>query len=142
MRHILLASHGGLAAGIYDTLTMIVGDIPHVYVLMLARDDMQSMAQKARDLFSTFLPDDEIVVVTDMLGSSVNNDMVSLLPEYPQMHLLSGMNMPLVLSLVTSFDRTLLAEDISELLDVARDGVVYCNPLVMQSLDDEEDDIL
>lgn len=142
MRRILLASHGDLAVGIHDTLKMIVGDIPHVYTLTLTRDDKQAMADKARELFSTFLPDDEIVVLTDMLGSSVNNDMVSLLPEYPRMQLLSGMNMPLVLSLAT-FDESLLStEDISELIDLAKDGVTHCNPLVFGDLDDGEDDNL
>lgn len=142
MRRILLASHGDLAVGIHDTLKMIVGDIPHVYTLMLARDDKQGIADKARELFSTFSPDDEIVVLTDMLGSSVNNDMVSLLPEYSHMQLLSGMNMPLVLSLVTSDVSPLSSEDISELIYTAKEGVTYCNPLVLENLDGEEDDDL
>ena len=39
-----------------------------------------------------------------MVGSSVNNDMVGLLADHPEITLLSGLNMPLVLGLVLNED--------------------------------------
>lgn len=39
MNQIILASHGGLAAGARDTLEMIIGDVSRVHVISLKRDD-------------------------------------------------------------------------------------------------------
>ena len=41
MNQIILASHGGLAAGAKDTLEMVLGDVSNVHVVSLARDDKE-----------------------------------------------------------------------------------------------------
>lgn len=142
MLRIVLASHGALADGMYDSLEMIVGEIRNVYVLMLLRDDKTGMAAKARSLFNSFQAHDEIIVVTDMLGSSVNNDMLTLLPEYPQMHLICGMNLPLVLSLVSSDLQLLSEDDIEELIQLSCKSVIDCNSQLIKVAATEDDDVL
>ena len=43
MNQIILASHGGLAAGMRSTLELIVGEVPHVHVLSATRDETESV---------------------------------------------------------------------------------------------------
>ena len=66
MNQIILASHGGLAAGAKDTLEMVLGDVSNVHVVSLARDDKEPITNKVDAMIATFNADD-----TDMLGSSV-----------------------------------------------------------------------
>ena len=78
MNQIILASHGGLAAGAKDTLEMVLGDVSNVHVVSLARDDKEPITNKVEAMIATFNADDTVYVLTDMLGSSVNNNMVEL----------------------------------------------------------------
>ncbi len=86
MNQIILASHGGLAAGAKDTLEMVLGDVSNVHVVSLARDDKEPITNKVDAMIATFNADDTVYVLTDMLGSSVNNSMVELSKNGTEVH--------------------------------------------------------
>lgn len=140
MRRVILASHGGLATGALDTVHMIVGDLSNVYAFTLLRDDILPISGQVRALLNTFDPSDEVFILTDMVGSSVNNDMVSLLPDYPQVTLIAGMNMPLILTLATE-DGPSTPEELAAELDMCRAGLKNCS-LALREMDEEEGDDL
>lgn len=102
MNQIILASHGGLAAGAKDTLEMVLGDVSNVHVVSLARDDKEPITNKVDALIATFNADDTVYVLTDMLGSSVNNSMVELSRNGAAFTVISGFNIPLALTLAMS----------------------------------------
>lgn len=77
MNQIILASHGGLAAGARDTLEMIIGDVSRVHVISLKRDDKDQIDERTIALIDSFDASDKVYILTDMMGSSVNNSMVS-----------------------------------------------------------------
>ena len=83
-----------------DTIGMIVGEVGNLSTFVLERDDMDPISNQVRRELDTYDPTDEVIICTDMIGSSVNNDMVGLLPDYPQVTLNSGMNLPLVITFV------------------------------------------
>ncbi|MFR3878094.1 MAG: PTS mannose/fructose/sorbose transporter subunit IIAB [Collinsella sp.] len=97
MNQIILASHGGLAAGAKDTLEMVLGDVSNVHVVSLARDDKEPITDKVDAMIATFNADDTVYVLTDMLGSSVNNNMVELSKNGTKFTVVSGFNIPLAL---------------------------------------------
>ena len=97
MNQIILASHGGLAAGAKDTLEMVLGDVSNVHVVSLARDDKEPITNKVDAMIATFNADDTVYVLTDMLGSSVNNNMVELSKNGTKFTVISGFNIPLAL---------------------------------------------
>ena len=41
MNRIILASHGGLSAGMKDTVQMILGELPNLYALATLRDETE-----------------------------------------------------------------------------------------------------
>ena len=102
MNQIILASHGGLAAGAKDTLEMVLGDVSNVHVVSLARDDKEPITNKVDAMIATFDADDTVYVLTDMLGSSVNNSMVELSKNGTKFTVVSGFNIPLALTLAMS----------------------------------------
>ena len=68
MNQIILASHGGLAAGMRSTLELIVGEVPHVHVLSATRDETESVLEGARRLLESFAPEDPVYILTDLLN--------------------------------------------------------------------------
>ena len=104
MKQIILASHGNLAEGAVDTVRMIVGDVSNIHAVTLQRDDTDSIKSKLNDLIATFDPADAVFILTDVLGSSVNNSAVEFLSDHPHISVISGMNLPLILTLVLEDD--------------------------------------
>ena len=58
MNQLILASHGGLAAGARDTLEMIIGDVSRVHVVSLERDDKDRIDERTIALIDSFEPSD------------------------------------------------------------------------------------
>ncbi|WP_019127533.1 PTS sugar transporter subunit IIA [Enorma massiliensis] len=125
MNQLILASHGGLAEGARDTLSMVLGDVQNVHVVSLKRDDKDPITKEVEALIDSFDPADTVYVCTDMLGSSVNNSMVELMGKRSDITVISGMNMPLVLSLVTATEPVQGAE-LAKLIRDARRGLRNC----------------
>lgn len=122
MNQIILASHGGLAAGAKDTLEMVLGDVSNVHVVSLARDDKEPITNKVDAMIATFNADDTVYVLTDMLGSSVNNSMVELSKNGTKFTVVSGFNIPLALTLAMS-PVPVKGAELAALINEARTGL-------------------
>ena len=134
MNQVILASHGELALGALDTIRMIVGEVPNVHAVILRRDDTEPITGKVEALIDGFADEDDVFVLTDMLGSSVNNAMVELMARRPRVRVVSGMNMPLVLTLVLG-DAKVTPSELRSVIGDARAGIVACaNPDVSQAV--------
>lgn len=141
MNQIVLASHGGLADGARDTLDMIVGDVSNVHTISLARDDKDQIEDRALALIDSFDPSDAVYVLTDMLGSSVNNQMVSLQAKRPEVTVISGMNLPLILEIALS-DTPLSEEALTAIIEQSRAGIQNIAALMRAAAQQEEEDDL
>lgn len=126
MNQIILASHGGLAAGAKDTLGMVLGDVSNVHVVSLARDDKEPITNKVDAMIATFNADDTVYVLTDMLGSSVNNNMVELSRNGAAFTVISGFNIPLALTLAMS-PVPIKGAELATLINEARTGLTNPN---------------
>ncbi len=131
MNQLILASHGGLAAGAKDTLGMILGDVSNVHVVSLARDDKEPIANKVKALIASFNADDAIYVLTDMLGSSVNNNVVELSQNGTAFTVISGFNIPLALALAMA-SKPVKGDELAALINEARASIG--DPNVPQTL--------
>lgn len=141
MNQIVLASHGGLADGARDTLDMIVGDVSNVHTISLARDDKDQIEDRALALIDSFDPSDAVYVLTDMLGSSVNNQMVSLQAKRPEVTVISGMNLPLILEIALS-EEPLSEAALAEVIERSRAGIQNIAALMRAAAQQEEEDDL
>ena len=141
MNQIVLASHGGLADGARDTLDMIVGDVSNVHTISLARDDKDQIEDRALALIDSFDPSDAVYVLTDMLGSSVNNQMVSLQAKRPEVTVISGMNLPLILEIALS-EEPLSEAALAEVIEQSRAEIQNIAALMRATAQQEEEDDL
>lgn len=141
MNKIILASHGGLSAGMKDTVQMVFGDLPGLYALATTRDETESIVTAARRLLDSFDKTDKVYILTDVLGGSVNNDMMTLLGDYPDLVIICGMNLSLVLMLAVAGE-SLSAEDLENMISQAREQIVNCTEMLNQAAQEEEEDDL
>lgn len=136
MNRIILASHGGLSAGMKDTVQMILGELPNLYALATLRDETEPITVAARRLLDGFAAEDAVYIVTDVMGGGVNNEMLTLLPEYPAVHLICGMNASLVLTLASN-DEALTQDELAECIADAKAQIIDCNLLLKNAAQDE-----
>ena len=67
MNRIILASHGGMSAGMKDTVEMILGELPNLYAVATTRDETESILETVRRLLAGFAPEDRVYILTDVL---------------------------------------------------------------------------
>ena len=134
MRRIVLASHGRLAEGMLDSLGMIAGCQEGVQALCAYTDDVPDLKAALSELVGGLAEGDELVIVTDVLGGSVNNE-ASQFRDVPGVYIVTGMNLGFVLSLVLG-DAPTTTQLIEECLVTARSQLMRVAP----SEDEEEDD--
>lgn len=134
---IILVSHGKLALGLKDTLEMIVGQIDGLYALAAYSDGSEDQYLKAIDAIIETDSTEPILIITDVLGGSVNNEVWQLLATHPQLIVLTGMNLPLLMTLVT-YPNQVTLETIGEIVTAGQQGVMCINQLVTEKIDKEE----
>ena len=135
----ILASHGKLAEGMKDTLEMIVGKNENIYAFAAYSDGSETKFLEDIQALINENQDEQIVIATDILGGSVNNEMIQLLNQYPQIYLISGMNLPVIITLATAVC-PLTTEMIEEAISMGKEGVVFVNQLMKEN--NEEEDLL
>lgn len=98
-KKMILVSHGKLSAGMLHSVQMIVGENPDISCMgMMLGEHYQPMVDEVERLLKEN-PDTQYLVVADLLGGSVCNGMTAL-TGYPNMKLIAGMNMGLVINLL------------------------------------------
>lgn len=105
MRKIIVASHGKLSQGIVDTLGVIVGnentDAIDTYSLFPGEDVKSIVDRIESDVQSNSKKQIDYVILTDLVGGSVDNNITRLLA-YSNVWVISGMNLILLLDIILS----------------------------------------
>jgi len=140
MIQIILASHGDLAKGMKDTLGMIIGDVSMVEAFSSYRNEEVNVREIVEKVVREKYIEADIFIFTDILGGSVNTEMMSLIKEYPKIHVISGMNLPIIISVATQ------ANEISEsllqqIIEESQQGIVDCNKLLNECKNIKEEDL-
>lgn len=140
MNKIILASHGGMSAGVKDTVQMVLGDLPNLHVAATTRDETESILTAIRRLLDSFAASDKVYILTDILGGSVNNDIITLQGDYPELTIICGMNLSLVVALAL-VNEPLSPEELKNLIEQAKAQIMNCTEM-LKNADIEEEDIL
>ena len=92
MRRFIFASHHYLAYGLKDTVDFLTNKAKTIYdINAYAEDKEQNLESRVKELFDTFDPQDEVIVLTDLLGGSVYQKFYPYISE--RVHVLCGMNL-------------------------------------------------
>jgi mannose/fructose/sorbose-specific phosphotransferase system IIA component len=121
---VIFVGHGGYAAGVRDAVEMILGEQTRVATVSLAPDgsteQVTADVSAAIDRFDT---GGAALVLADLMGGSPANAVGLLALRDPDVHLVSGLNLPMALEVLTSTEAT-AAGLASVAADAGRGGVV------------------
>lgn len=134
---IILASHGKFASGILSSLKLLYGNTDSVTAMDCYIDpkyDLQKNVKKVIDENSN----NRLLVITDIFGGSVNNEFLKYIKE-PNFYLVSGLNLPFLLELMTQITETRDLESlIKNVLDNSKKSIQFCNESI-KKINKEED---
>lgn len=140
MRRFIFASHHYLAYGLKDTVDFLTSKARTIYdINAYVEDKEQDLEIRVKELFETFDPQDEVIVLTDLLGGSVYQKFYPYISE--QVHVLCGMNLPMAMSMVlASEDMPFTEMRIAEIVEDCKNQIVYVNKLSSASAMDYDDE--
>lgn len=97
--HILLVSHGGLSTGTLEAYRMIAPKTEDISALgLLAEEGVDAFRQRLTDHVLDLLKADGVLILADLQGGTPFNESLPLLLEHPkQLHIVTGMNLPMLL---------------------------------------------
>lgn len=125
MRKILLASHACLASGMKSSVEMVTGPQEHLSAVCAYTEETPDFKGYLETVIRDLKAEDELVIVTDVLGGSVNNE-ASQFKNLANVHVIAGMNLALVLSLVISTEPD-TSRLIEESIHAAKEQMMYMN---------------
>ena len=125
MKHYILASHGRFAKGIYESVEIILGPQPNVHIVCGYIQGETDVKDEIADIISLIDIKDEIIACSDLLGGSVNNELMKYIKR-ENFHLITGMNLPLLMNLFLYKEentKSLLRRILPEI----NKSITYCN---------------
>lgn len=136
MRKYIIATHGYMAYGINTTLNMLIGEQENLTVVNAYTDECKDPVPEFEKIIEEN-PDDDIVIMTDLFGGSVNNNAMQMIKS-ERVHVVTGINLAVVISIAMSDSNTSTKQVIEEAIAGAKDMLIYCNELVTDSNDEDE----
>lgn len=136
MRKFLLASHSDFSVELKNSAIMIVGPSAESLETFSLYEGENSVARRAA-LEAEIIqhPQDEFVVLTDLLGASVYNEFVQL-AKYPNAFVFTGMNLVMLIDLLTD-ETPLTDENCYERVNLYRDVMRFTRELEAAESDNE-----
>lgn len=137
MNRFIIATHSTLAEGFWNALRFFNQDIGNVEFLN-CYVETNEVEKELRVRLEQY-PDDNLIVLTDIAGGSVNQTASKLMKEY-SFHLITGINLGLLLELVFTGDE-LSDEMIAASVSQAQSQMIYMNRAAASEADDDSDDL-
>lgn len=99
---VVVVGHGRLAADMVEALVSVVGQVEAVEgVACSPADDQVAVRRRIVDAIGRVDRGAGVVVLTDMLGDTASNATLSIARERPDLEMVAGVNMPMLLKLTT-----------------------------------------
>ena len=128
MVKLIVATHERLAEGFKKTLDYIAPNVKDL-ITISAYIDNEPIGELIKNKINNIDKDEQIIILTDLVGGSVNQECAKLLGEY-KIKLISGVNFPLLLSIALCEKRQVTDEMIRNLIVEAKEQIVFVNDML------------
>lgn len=136
MKRVCIATHGEFASGIISAASIIAGKKANVDFLNAYVGEV-SFPSQLESYFDRCTDSDEIYFLTDMFGGSVNQAVMKYLSQYPNLYIITGINLPLILEFVLSENWN--EEALRQMVEQAKTAVIYVNDVLKAESKDDFD---
>lgn len=125
---IIIASHGDFSIGILNSLNVIFGESLPQEVLTYSLHVGEDVNNLVNKVTSNINNDELTIILTDLLGGSVDNALFPLINK-KNVHIIAGINLSLVLEIMTLTETENLEHDINTIIENSRNSLVSKNEL-------------
>lgn len=101
----LLLSHGRVAKSLIEACEQILGECPHMYAIDCASLTPSALYEQIQNLIERENLRDGLFILVGLRGGSLWNAGCRVVRNWPQTEIISGLNLPMVLSFATKKDR-------------------------------------
>lgn len=125
---VLLVSHGKMAEGIKDSVSMIVGEQDKFESLSLnPGQDIEQLKDNLFDCSKSLDSGQGVLIFVDLLGASPYNASMRCLPEWEKLgmnvRVITGMNLPMVINAVCNRDSLSLLDLAKECVETGHENI-------------------
>lgn len=139
MTKVIIASHHHLATGMKDTIEYLIPSIGKIDVIA-AYINNEPIEDEISKLLESYPIDEKVLIFTDLLGGSVNQTFIRYMSKR-NLFLVTGMNLPIIMTLLLSIESEDLSEDlIRKSIDEAKNQLLFVNDIYNQVTDEEDDE--
>lgn len=136
MRKILVATHGDYAKGALSSISIITGAKENVTCIN-AYSEEKNINEALDRYFETVTEDDEVIVLTDLFGGSVNQAVMSYLGK-KKIFLITGFNLALLLEVMMMDSDESVSEDrLRSIIEGSKQQIMYVNDVLKNTNDDD-----
>lgn len=134
---LLIATHGDYAKGAYSAACIIAGEKEHVTCIN-AYSEAKNI-KEALDAYFQANQNEEIIVLTDLFGGSVNQAVMPY-TQTGNIHLITGFNLALLLEVMMMDPQEAVDEErLRSLVNGSKQQILYVNDMLNTSSEDDFD---
>ncbi len=125
---VILVSHGGMAKGMVESTTMLIGEQPDLTSITFEPEDgVEDLTAKVEEKLKEALAVGEAIVMTDIPNGTPFNCVSRLMEHYRFRHM-TGMNLPMVIDVVSQLGEDASAAGLCEgTLTPSREAMIDVN---------------
>ena len=139
MFKILLTTHGELCEGMLKTAKIFTEDVSHIKAIpFYGEDDTYDPNAELEQFISELQAEDVVIVLTDILWGSVNQKIFLNLNNKENVHIITGLNLPLLLEMITLDAEQVSQAVISEKVKSCKESMVYMREYTIVDNDEDE----
>ncbi|WP_029450668.1 PTS sugar transporter subunit IIA [Clostridium algidicarnis] len=140
MRKILIASHGKYADGVKSATSIIIGNKENVHYLN-AYVSEESVKDQMDSFFKDVNDNDEVIILTDIYGGSVNQNVFPYLKR-KSVYIISGFNLAIVLEiLLLSTDEEVSLNQLRCIVEEGKKQILFVNDYFEENSKTDDFDI-
>lgn len=130
-----MISHGNMAVGLKDTLSVFIGDTS-AYTSISAYTNDTDPKKELEQFFGTVSDEDQVFIFSDIMAGSVNQLVMPYIAR-KNTYLFTGMNLPMLLQAMC-ISEEITEDEIEKVIENAKAGVIYMNNYQFAINDDDE----
>lgn len=137
--HFIIATHHDMASGFLDAINILKGRHDNISVLN-AYVESDDFSQEYRECLSRIGKEERIIVLTDLVGGSVNQTVMKEKTD-AEVEIIAGVNLDLVLSVLSIDENGDVHQQIRDAVERSRGQMIYINQLVSKLIERGKNDI-
>jgi len=139
MYKILLATHGDMCVGMLETAKIFSNDVSNVTAIPFYSENKEFNPDDELDTFiQNIKEEDMVVVLSDILWGSVNQKLYLGLNDKANVHVITGLNLPLLLEFLTINPSDITQSLVSSKVASCRESIIYMKEYQIMTNENDE----